>query len=113
MAYYRIDNQPAPVEFQAQSLLQRTLQNAKNLLMTRMGEVPFDRYRGLDPALFDLPMDQARAALLPEIDRVMLWEPDVEVADAACYLDENGEMVIEVTLKTDVQADMQGGEGKV
>ena len=102
MALYKIDNRPARVDFEATEIIARTLQNAKNLLMLRMGEVPYDRLRGFNPALFDLPMPELRAALLPELDRVMLWEPDVEVAEAACWL-EDGETVIEAMLEIEAE----------
>ena len=36
--------------------------------MCRMGEVPFDRMRGLNPALFDLPLNEMQEQLLPELD---------------------------------------------
>lgn len=98
MAKYVIDNIAAPIDFQESDLAKRTLQNAKNLLMCRMGEVPYDRYRGFDPALYDLPMDELRTRLLPEIDRVMMWEPDVEVLEAeATLLD--GSVYIKVILE--------------
>jgi len=101
MAYYAIDNRPLPVDFECDMSdgVQRTIQNAKNLLMTRMGEVPYDRYRGFDVSLLDLPMDKLRAALLPELDRLMIWEPDAEVAEAEATLDENGEIHIRVVLE--------------
>ena len=52
MAQYIIDNQPAEIGFEIRNdNRSRILQNCKNLLMTRMGEVPYDRYRGFDPAL--------------------------------------------------------------
>lgn len=102
MATYKIDNRPARIEFEVQDIIGRTVQNAKNLLMLRMGEVPYDRYRGFDASLFDLPIQQMRAALLPELDRIMLWEPDVEVADAECWLDENGEAIIEAVIEIDI-----------
>ena len=87
MAQYEITNIPAEIDFEnSDDFVRRTVQNAKNLLMCRMGEVPFDRQRGLDPALFDLPLDEMRAALLPELDRVMLWEPDAEVVRAEANL---------------------------
>lgn len=102
MALYKIDNRPARIDFEATEIIARTLQNAKNLLMLRMGEVPYDRLRGFNPALFDLPMPELRAALLPELDRVMLWETDVEVAEAACWL-EDGETVIEAMLEIEAE----------
>ena len=99
MAQYQITNQPAPIDFECNSdMILRTIQNAKNLLMCRMGEVPYDRYRGIDPAYYNLPMQELKEKLPPELDRIMLWEPDVEVVDADCALDENGEAVITVTI---------------
>ena len=47
MALYQIDNVASPIDFQEDDLIKRTLQNAKNLLMCQMGEVPYGRYRGL------------------------------------------------------------------
>lgn len=105
MAYYEIDNRPVPIEFECGSsqMVRRTMQNAKNLLMTMKGEVPYDRMRGFDAALLDLPMDKLREALLPELDRLMMWEPDAEVHDAEALLDENGELLIRVILKIDLE----------
>ena len=102
MATYKIDNRPTPIDFESTGIIERTIQNAKNLLMLRMGEVPYDRYRGFDAALYDLPIQEMRQALLPELDRIMLWEPDVEVVDAECWLDENGEVVIEAVIEIDI-----------
>ena len=91
MAQYQIDNVPAPLDFQTADTVKRVLQNAKNLLMCRIGEVPYDRYRGFDPALYDLPLGQMQTELLPELDRLMLWEPDAEVVEAqASMLPEGG-----------------------
>lgn len=99
MAQYQIDNIAAPINFQESDIVLRTLQNAKNLLMCRMGEVPYDRYRGLDPAIFDLPIEEMRAELLPELDRCMMWEPDVEVVDAEATLLEGGGVYIKAILE--------------
>lgn len=94
MAKYVIDNAPYPIGWEGNDRVQRTLQNAKNLLMCRMGEVPYDRYRGFNPALFDLPPDEFGSALLPELDRVMMWEPDVEVVSATFRYNDAGETII-------------------
>ena len=73
MAQYQITNQPAPIDFECNSdMILRTIQNAKNLLMCRMGEVPYDRYRGIDPAYYNLPMPELKEKLLPELDR--MWK---------------------------------------
>lgn len=99
MAIYVIDNRPAPIEFEDGDAVSQTLRNCKNLLMCKMGEVPFDRLRGFDPALLDMPMEQFRAELLPELDRVMVWECDAEVTEAQCGFDEKGELIITVTIE--------------
>lgn len=99
MTKYQIDNIASPIDFQESDAVKRTLQNAKNLLMCRMGEVPYDRFRGFDPALFDLPIGELRNELLPELDRVMMWEPDVEVLEAEATLLEGGGVYIKVILE--------------
>lgn len=100
MAQYKIDNEPKAIDFESENdYIKRTLQNAKNLLMCHMGEVPYDRLRGFDRSLFELPMDQFRQKLLPELDRVMLWEPDVEVVSADAALADDGHTHIEVILE--------------
>lgn len=104
MAQYIITNQPEPVEFETSNdLIARTIQNAKNLLMTQMGEVPYDRLRGFDPALYHLPLGQMREALLPELDRVMQWEPDVEVVSATAKPNDAGEIVITCVIDVTIE----------
>ena len=102
MAEYVIDNKAAPIDFQENSVLRRTLQNAKNLLMCRAGEVPYDRSRGFDPVLFDLPIDRLREELLPELDRLMLYEPDVAVVDAEATLLPDSTTYIRCTLEVNL-----------
>lgn len=103
MAQYIITNQPAPIDFECNSdIILRTIQNAKNLLMCKMGEVPYDRYRGFDPSYYDLPIPHLQEKLLPELDRIMMWEPDVEVVDAKCSMDENGNVIITVTIEVTI-----------
>lgn len=98
MAKYQIDNRPSAIDYQASDMARRTIQNAKNLLMCRKGEVPYDRYRGFDTALYDMPLQKLRDELLPELDRVMLWEPDVEVIDAEASQQEKEGVYIRVTI---------------
>ena len=102
MAQYEIDNVPSPIDFQEDDEILRALQNAKNLLMGTMGEVPYDRYRGFDKGLYDLPMEEFENELLPELDRIMMWEPDVEVVDGEGKLLEDGSVyikaIVEVTI---------------
>lgn len=92
VARYTIDNGAGPIETECRDRERRILQNAKNLLRCRMGEVPYDRMRGIDPAIFDLPMNQVREVLLPEIQRVLAWEPRVTVRAAKAEMLAGGEM---------------------
>lgn len=103
MAKYTIDNRPVPIDFECnRDILARTLQNVKNLIMCRMGEVPYDRMRGINPALFDMGIDEVNAQLMPEIDRVLGWEPDAEAVSAVAALDENGDTVITVVVEVNL-----------
>lgn len=105
MAQYEINNLPVPIDFECSDhLLKRTLQNAKNLLMCQKGEVPYDRQRGFDHALFDLPLNELRNCLMMELDRVMLWEPDVEVVRAEALLMDTGAVLIRCVIETGLEA---------
>lgn len=96
---YVIDNLPAEIDWETGSTgPQRTLQNAKNLLMCRTGEVPYDRSRGYDDAINDLPLEQMKEELMPMLDRLMMYEPDAEVVDAEVLTTANGTH-IKVTLE--------------
>ena len=101
MAQYEIDNVPYPIDFQETDHLKRTLQNAKNLLMCRMGEVPYDRMRGFDTDLFDLPISDFTNELTPELDRVLEWEPGVTVTKVETTMLDDGSMYIRVTVDVD------------
>lgn len=100
MAIYTIDNQTAPVDFECNNdPVQRTIQNCKNLIMTRLGEVPYDRMRGINPVLFDLPIGEMNNNLLSEVERVLAWEPDATATEATATLDAAGETIITVKVE--------------
>lgn len=99
MAKYKIDNMDAPIDFQETDIVKRALQNAKNLLMCRMGEVPYGRYVGFNPALYDMPLSLFKNELMPELDRIMIVEPDIEVVDADAKLLDDGNIYIVVTVE--------------
>lgn len=104
MAKYIIDNRPGSIDFRTQpDMVRRTIQNARNLMMTRKGEIPYDRLRGLNPAIFDLPLPRMQDALTPELDRVFLWEPDTELVKARCYLDARGQLIIEAEIEIGIE----------
>ena len=98
MARYEIDNVAAPIDFQNTDSTKRVLQNAKNLLMCHMGEVPFDRLRGLDARLYDLPLRELNLELAPALDALMAYEPSVSVVSAEARLLPNSHPIIRVTL---------------
>lgn len=103
MARYTIDNRPTPIDFECNhNAVLRTLQNAKNLLMCRMGEVPYDRKRGINPALFDIGIDKINAQLLPEVDRVLGWEPNVKAISARASMDEKGDTILSVVVEVNL-----------
>lgn len=95
---YTIDTRVAPIDWENDDFIPRTLQNAKNLLRTWQGEVPFDRYRGLDSRMNDKSMAAVQANILREVERVLMWEPDVQVVDARVML-ENGLVLVEADVK--------------
>lgn len=102
MAMYEVTSEPAPLDFEcttAGDVVQRTIRNAKNLIMLRMGEIPYDRQRGLDPIIFDLPYDEAEAMIVQELDRCMLWEPDAEVVEGWLELKDDGETVVHCVIE--------------
>ena len=97
MAQYEITSQDLPLDFECtmeNNMLERTLRNAKNLIMCRKGEIQLDQQRGLDNAVLDLPFHQARNIITRELDRVLLWEPDVEVVKGWLERDKDGETVV-------------------
>lgn len=97
MALYEITSEKMPLDFEctvSNDIIERTLRNVKNLIMLRKGEIPYDRQRGLDQAIFDLPYIEANTALLPELDRCLLWEPDAEVYDGWLEIEDDGETVV-------------------
>ena len=99
MARYEINNAPTPILFGAKGHVERTLQNAKNLIMTAMGEVPYDRLRGFDTTMTDLPMPALNEQLAQEIDRVLAWEPDAELVRAQATPDGEGGVLIRCVIE--------------
>ena len=99
-AQYIITNAPERIDFEIRGDPEaRAVQNAKNLLMTRMGEIPYDRQRGFDIRLYDLPIGEMQEALMSELDRVMLWEPFVEVVSAEIVRVEMERVLFRVTIE--------------
>lgn len=110
MALYEITSETVPLDFECTVVsdpITRTIQNCKNLIMCRRGEVPFDRQRGLDPAVFELPYYEANAAIVPELDRCLLWEPDAEVYDGWLEL-RKGETIVHCVVEIKIGEEDEG-----
>ena len=104
MARYTITNRQSDIDFECDRYpVARTLQNCKNLLMCHMGEVPYDRLRGFNIRLLDMPIDVLNEALIEELDRVMAWEPDAEVVNGYAYLNSENETVIVCELEINLE----------
>lgn len=101
---YTIDNRPRAIDWSLRGeTVERKLQNARNLIRLQIGEVPYDRLRGIDMQLYHMTQDDMQEELLPELDRALLWEPFVEVSEATVEIGENGESIIEATVEIDLE----------
>lgn len=98
MAKYVVDNKPSPIDFESiqKGTTARILQNCKNLLRCHMGEAPYDRMRGINPVVYDLPIAELNNVLLSEVDRVLEWEPKARAVSAKASMEGNGQLVLTV-----------------
>ena len=103
MAIYTIDNIASEIDFECNDdPVKRTIQNAKNLLMLRFGELPYGRLRGFDNAMYEMPMTELNGEpLMREIDRLLEWEPDAVAVDAQATLRSDGQVIISCDIEID------------
>lgn len=104
MAQYEITNEDLPLDFECtmdKSFVERTIRNAKNLIMVQRGEIPFDRLRGLDPEIFHMTIREANAHITRFLDQALLWEPDVEVVSGWIELNEDGKSIIHCVIEVE------------
>lgn len=103
MAQYKINDIPGDINWEcSDDYIMRTLQNAKNLIMCRLGEVPYQRNRGIDPAIYDMPPAESESYIYEEVRRVMAWEPDVtDVISATLIFKDDGNCYIEAVVEID------------
>ena len=97
---YIVNNIPGEIDFAAgEDREARIVQNVKNLLLTRMGEIPYDRQRGFDQNLYNLPINEFRDILMEELDRVLLWEPYAEAVSARVLRTDTTQVYYELTIE--------------
>jgi hypothetical protein len=97
---YIVNNIPGEIDFHIDGDREgRIVQNVKNLLLTRMGEIPYDRQRGFDQNLYDLPINEFRDILMEELDRVLLWEPGAEAVSAEILRTDETRVYFAVTIE--------------
>jgi hypothetical protein len=101
--YYEITNRAEEIDFGELDEEKQTVQNAKNLIMCRMGEIPYDRMRGLNPAIYEMPFNEARAALAEEISRALLWEPEARLVSCDAAMDADGELLITCVIDVETE----------
>ena len=99
---YTVTNAQERIEFSPENDVERVLQNVKNLLRCKMGEVPFDRMRGFNPTVMDKPGTEINAAVLREIDRTLMWEPRAKMVKAETEIGEDGHTLIKLTVDVDL-----------
>ncbi|MDE5758627.1 MAG: hypothetical protein K2H85_08445 [Allobaculum sp.] len=71
---------------------------ARNLMNMSLGECPFDRLRGRDPAMLDRPMGQSQAVQNAKLV-LKLYEPRLDATVIrGGYVNANGDFVIDMEL---------------
>ncbi|WP_207642818.1 hypothetical protein [Niameybacter massiliensis] len=81
--------------------VERKLQNIRTLLNTWRYEVAYDRTKGLDPSILDLPKDEAIALYISEVYRMIeTYEEDVVIKSVKFIsIDEEGHMAFKVVVE--------------
>jgi len=92
-----ISTEEEPINWEAKGQ-ERIIQNAKNILRTQLGEIPYDRMCGMDPALKDIPLQLLDERVQEEVDMALQWEPDVRARNARWRMKNNGEVSIEADI---------------
>lgn len=79
---YEIDtSQPTELNWNA-SGDERIIQNIRNLISTWRYEVAYNRVKGLDPRILDMPAESAQALYIAEIYRLVgTYEPNATIKD--------------------------------
>ena len=95
-----VDNRGRPLDWGALSAPQRIAANLRVLLRLTLGEVPFDRTRGLDPELIGTTVGLSDPEIRREVDRLMKWEPRAKLLDLAITHQADGTVLL--TMRAEV-----------
>lgn len=78
----------------------RVAQNVRNLINTYRYEIPYHRTMGLPGALIDKPSNELMSEAQIEVEQMLaIYEPRANVKDVKCFLTEEGNVELEVTLE--------------
>jgi len=100
MQYTINTSRPLQLNFGAKGN-ERILQNVYNLINTFRYEVAYNRTLGIDPAIFDKPLDTAITLYTAEVFRIVSdYEPRAEVKSVNFTgIDTDGNMEFEVVVE--------------
>lgn len=83
-----------------QSGAAKIAQNCQNLLCTFWHEIAYERSKGMDPEIVDLPLPQAKQKMKAEIYRVLGdYEPRAKILSVQVTGEESGDLHFNVGLR--------------
>lgn len=89
------------INFAPKTIVEEVLQNVRCILRTTKFSVPLDRDLGIDAEPLDMPMDVAKAKLVPEIFMAIAkYEPRATVIDISWEGDIQG--ILRPKVKVDI-----------
>lgn len=80
---------------------ERVIQNIRNLISTWRYEVAYDRTKGLNPKILDMPAGAAQALYISEIYRlIQTYEPGVKVKNVKLIaINPDGQIIVKVVVE--------------
>lgn len=86
-------------------LSKEIMRNARVIVTTLEGEVPYDRSFGLNPEILDLPLNEARDLYMVEcITKMRKYEPRASVENVSFTFDEmSGKLYPKVVLSNEFE----------
>lgn len=98
---YVVTTGQTQINFAPKTVVEEVLQNVRSILRTTKFSVPLDRDLGIDAEPLDMPIDVAKAKLVPEIFMAIAkYEPRATVIDISWEGDIQG--IIRPKVKVDI-----------